>query len=242
MGEAKQRRQSGKGQPRRGGGAGRWVGIGAFVAVLIAVLGGLFYWLTTPGVAPPGGLPEAPEGARPFPAELDRFGISRGDPDAPVVVREFADYQCPACASFASVAERFFEAYVETGQARYVFFDFPLDQHANAVPAAMAARCAGDQDAYWPMHLALYERQSDWADAGQPLGMFVDYAGELDLDTSLFRRCMEAERHLEAIRRSRSVARQLQVTSTPTVLVDNIRLTRPGWYQLAGVVERELAR
>ena len=52
---------------------------------------------------------------------------------------------------------------------------------------------------------------------------------------------MTTDLHVEEIEQSRRVAMQLRVTSTPTVLVDNIRLTRPGWGQLSAVVERELA-
>ena len=241
MGEAKRRRQAGEGPAARPGSGRRWL-LGGAAVLVVAALGGVFYWLTTPTVAPVGELPTAPEGAAPFPAELDRYGVSRGDPQAPVVVREFADYQCPACARFSESTERLFREYVDTGRVRYVYFDFPLDQHPNAVPAAMAARCAGDQDAYWPMHLALYDGQSEWADAARPLATFAGYADALELDVALFRRCMEAERHRAAVARSREVARQLRVTSTPTVLVDNITLTRPGWFQLAGVVERELGR
>ncbi len=242
MGEAKRRRQAGEGPgPGRSASGRRWL-LGGAAVLALAGLGGLFYWITTPTVAPVGELPTAPEGAGPFPAELDRYGVSRGDADAPVVVREFSDYQCPACARFSDSVKRLFEEYVESGQVRFVYFDFPLDQHPNAVPAAMAARCAGDQDGYWPMHVALFEGQSQWADAARPLGTFAGYAESLELDVGLFRRCMEAERHRPAVMRSRDVARRLRVTSTPTVLVDNVVLTRPGWFQLAGVLERELGR
>jgi len=85
---------------------------------------------------------------RGFPDELDRLGVERGDPDAPLVVREFADYQCPACRSFYPTVKRLIDEYVDAGQVRFVFFDFPLDMHEHAVPAAEAARCAGRQDAY----------------------------------------------------------------------------------------------
>lgn len=240
MGEAKRRKAQGA-PPRRGR---RWLRqrllAGAGAVVVAGVLVGLYYVLTTPGVAPVGDLPDAPADAAPFPGSLDRFGVSIGDADAPVTVREFADYQCPACARLAPIMKRFREEYVETGKARLVYFDFPLDQHDNAVPAARAARCAGDQDAYWAMHERLYDNQSAWAEREDPLSRFVDYADALGLKTAMFDRCMRSDRHREAVADSREAAARMRVASTPTLFVDNIRLTSPGWYQLSGVVQREL--
>jgi len=156
-------------------------------------------------------------------------------------VREFADYQCPACGNFASASKQLKEEYVAEGKVRFVYFDLPLQQHQNAMPAAQAARCAGDQDAYWAMHERLYDSQTEWSGSNDPVATFTRYAGDLGLEERRFRRCMTTELHREAVEQSRQVAMQLRVTSTPTVLVDNIRLTRPGWGQLSAVVERELA-
>jgi protein-disulfide isomerase len=157
-------------------------------------------------------------------------------------VREFADYQCSACQRFSGAANQLKEQYVESGQVRFVFFDLPLQQHQNAVPAALAARCAGDQDSYWAMHDRLFSDQYEWSGSGSAVDMFERYAADLGLETRRFRRCMDTNLHIEDIEQSRQVAMQLRLTSTPTVLVDNIRLTRPGWSQLSAVVERELAK
>jgi protein-disulfide isomerase len=130
---------------------------------------------------------------------------------------------------------------VDSGKVRFVYFELPLSQHANAMPAAQAARCAGDQNAFWPMHDALYDNQSAWAGLSDPNPTFTRYAGDLGLSENRFSRCLATELHREAIEQSAKVATQLRVLSTPTVMVDNIVLTRPGWGQLSAVVERELA-
>jgi protein-disulfide isomerase len=239
MGEAKRRQTQSEPAPRRRGRRGSG-GLIAGLVLTVAIVAGLVYWLTTPTLSPLDDLPRAAEGAPAFPAELDRFGVSLGDPQAPVVVREFADYQCPACAQFSEVAQRLKADYIEPGKVRLVFFDFPLEQHRNAVPSAQAARCAADQEAYWPMHELLFARQERWADSSAPQALFADYARELNLDSELFERCLSSGRHLDAVQRSLQAARQLRLSSTPTVFVDNVQLTRPGWYQLAGVVERQL--
>lgn len=87
--------------------------------------------------------------------------IIKGDAKAPVTVVIYSDYQCPACAAFATQVEPLLDkTYVETGKVKVEHRDFPLSQHANAVPAAMAARLAGDYGQYWQMHALLSARLS----------------------------------------------------------------------------------
>ncbi|MDX1589766.1 MAG: thioredoxin domain-containing protein [Oleiphilaceae bacterium] len=241
MGEAKRRKQTGQPSSKRLREQRQkrlyWAGGIASVVVVVA----LVLFLTTPGVGPGPALPEP--SPNPFPAQLDRHGIHRGDPDAPVVVREFADYQCPACARFADQThERLVKEYIETGKVRLVFFEMPLRQHDNAVPAAMAARCAGAQDAYWAMQHRLFERQPRWDNSSDPVTVFTGYAGELGLDERRFERCLANERPKDQVDQSLSVAQQVRVRSTPTVIVNNTTLSRSNWEQLSAVIERELAK
>ncbi|WP_404364594.1 DsbA family protein [Marinobacter sp.] len=240
MGEAKRRQKTGEPAPVKAR-KNRSPQIIATVIVLLVIVAGIYYATLTPS-PDSDGLPAAPPTAEAFPSEVDQYGVSLGDPDAPVVVREFADYQCPACARFSSAAERLKEEYVETGEVRFVFFDLPLQQHENAMPAAQAARCAGDQDAYWQMHNKLFDTQDSWNTTDSPVEVFTRYSEQLGLDARRFRRCLTTDLHKEAVEQSRRVAMQLRVTSTPTVFVDNIPLTQPGWGQLSAVVERELAK
>ncbi|GAA0843025.1 thioredoxin domain-containing protein [Marinobacter szutsaonensis] len=237
MGEAKRRKQTGTPSSRKTGNRGPIIGIAAVVA--IAVIVGL-YFLTSAPEPTSDALPVAAPDAQPFPAQLDQFGVSVGDENAPVVVREFADYQCPACGRFSEASQRLKQEYVETGKVRFVYFDLPLQQHDNAMPAALAARCAGDQDAYWQMHDQLYGSQTEWSGSNDPVATFTRYAGDLGLNERRFQNCMESELHREDVEQSRQAATQLRVLGTPTVYVDNIQLTRPGWGQLSAVVEREL--
>lgn len=241
MGEAKRRRQTGERSPiARKRNKQRLLGAGLAILALIALVFGV-YWLSNPKLMKPASLPTA-EGRSPFPSEHDSLGVSIGAEDAPIVVREFADYQCPACASFSSAVERLKAEYIDSGQVRLVFFDLPLRQHANAIPAAEAARCAEDQDAWWEMHKTLFENQSDWSDAANPAEVFQGYAESQGLDTRRFRRCMSGDIHMDEIEESRDLARDLRIASTPTVLVDNIPLSRPNWAQLSAIVDRELSK
>lgn len=240
MGEAKRRKQTGAPPPKKTRSKKPLV-IGVSVLVLAAIVIGAFF-LTAAPTPTSDELPVAGPNAEAFPAQLDQYGVSVGAADAPVVVREFADFQCPACGLFSDASKRLKQEYVEAGQVRFVYFDLPLQQHQNAFPAAQAARCAGDQGAYWEMHERLYDSQTEWSGSNDPVATFARYGNDLGLEERRFRRCMTTDLHREAIEASRRVAMQLQVTSTPTVLVDNIRLTRPGWGQLSAVVERELSK
>lgn len=240
MGEAKRRKQTGAPPPKKTRSKKPLV-IGVSVLVLAAIVIGAFF-LTAAPTPTSDELPVAGPNAEAFPAQLDQYGVSVGAADAPVVVREFADFQCPACGLFSDASKRLKQEYVEAGQVRFVYFDLPLQQHQNAFPAAQAARCAGDQGAYWEMHERLYDSQTEWSGSNDPVATFTRYGNDLGLEERRFRRCMTTDLHREAIEASRRVAMQLQVTSTPTVLVDNIRLTRPGWGQLSAVVERELSK
>lgn len=147
-------------------------------------------------------------------------GMIYGDPDAPVTIMEFGDYQCPACGSFAmAVKPQVDLAYIETGQAKLVFHDFPLPGHPNAFPAARAARCAGDQDQYFAYHDLLFRNQQRWALEGNPAGHFNDMAEELGLDEAAFRSCLESDRFADVVTANRRLGERLGVGGTPTLFV-----------------------
>lgn len=161
------------------------------------------------------------------PAELARVeGISVGSHDAPVVIFEFADFQCPGCASFATfVAPLIKERLVEQGLVRYVYYDFPLTSiHQHAFLASRAARCANDQDRFWDYHDVLYARQSRWAAMRETTGYFVDLASEIGLDRGAFETCLRSDRHAEEVTRNLRFGESLGVAGTPTLFVNGRRL------------------
>ena len=161
----------------------------------------------------------APTGA----AQADPLAVrSKGRPDAPVVVYEMADFQCPACRHFALETMPALEReFVRTGKVRWVFINFPLSVfdstfHPNAGPAAELAMCAARQDRFWPAHDALFQRQAVWAPLADPAGYFAALADTLGLDRRALATCLaddgvRAEITADARRAYRSGAR-----STPT--------------------------
>ena len=86
-----------------------------------------------------------------------------GDPNAPVKIDEYSDFQCPFCARFhAETYKALKREFVETGVVRMAYLHLPLGQHEHAGPAAEAAMCASVQGRFWPVHDAIFETQKRW--------------------------------------------------------------------------------
>lgn len=147
-------------------------------------------------------------------------GIVYGDPAAPITIMEFGDYQCPACGQFAQLVKpRLDFAYIETGQAKLVFHDFPLPAHPHSFLAARAARCAGDQDRYFEYHDAVFQTQREWSPMRDATGHFVGLADETGLDEDAFRECLESNRHADVVSANLRLGQLLGVGGTPTIFV-----------------------
>lgn len=149
-------------------------------------------------------------------------GVTLGDEDAPVTVVEFGDYQCPGCGSFATNVKPQIELQlIEPGAAKFVFYDFPLVQiHPHAFLAARAARCAGEQDAYWEYHDILFRMQPRWSGQANAIGLFRDYASSVGIDTDAFNECLQSDRYADVVTANMHLGAQLGVSGTPTVLVN----------------------
>lgn len=167
------------------------------------------------------------------PAALQRLpGMSIGRADAPITILEFADFQCPGCGQWAMFMEPVIkERLVNTGRARYVFYDFPLSIHKHAFLASRAGRCANEQGKFWEMHGALFSKQSKWSFADDAVPLFVEYAGEAGVDEGKFEHCLRSDKYAQEVSQSTKLGESLGVGGTPTVFVNGQRLPRvPGTY------------
>ena len=145
----------------------------------------------------------------------------KGSPDAPVTVIEYGDFQCPSCAAFATEQEAALDQrYVETGKVRFIYHDFPLPQHNNAVIAAAAARAAGEQGKFWPMHDLLFARQREWSSSSAILSLLVSYAEAIGLDRQAFEQALTSETFVPALEAARQQSEQRGVQATPTFEVN----------------------
>lgn len=152
-------------------------------------------------------------------------GYLRGDPDAPITIIEFADFECPGCGQFAVVQEPDLRARViDPGLANFRFYDLPLTSiHRNTLSAHLAASCAAEQGKFWEFHDMLFEGQYDWNSEAttNPRKVFDGYASKLGLDTKQFSDCFSSQRTLPQIQASARLAEERGINGTPTVVIGN---------------------
>lgn len=158
-----------------------------------------------------GGQPEQPTRAKV--ATAGAFAI--GSKDAPITMVEFTDFQCPFCQRFhMSTFSDLKKNYIDTGRVRFVSRDLPLDFHPNAMQAAQAGRCAGEQGQFWPMrdHMGTHPDQLDMAH-------LVAYAGDLKLNVETFRSCIESGKYKNAIQTDIQEAVKIGANGTPSFVI-----------------------
>lgn len=144
--------------------------------------------------------------------------ITLGPREAPIVIVEFADFQCPYCRRFhEETFQLLMDAY--PGKIRFVYRNLPLTQiHSEALPAAIASRCANDQDAFWKYHNRLFSNEL----LGE--NIYIQYAADLGLDTAAFKSCIDSGKHEEFIRSDMDFAINLGVQSTPTFFINGLAI------------------
>jgi protein-disulfide isomerase len=143
----------------------------------------------------------------------------RGNPDAPVTLEEFADFQCPPCGSFAGFGEELLKEY--DSRLRIVFRNFPLTLHEHAREAALAAEAAGLQGHFWEMHDVLYREQANWSKAPNARELFESYAGTIGLNLDQFRKDMDGEKARERVDADHARGDSLGIKITPTLYINN---------------------
>lgn len=115
------------------------------------------------------------------------------------------------------------EQYVETGQVRYVYREFPLDQlHPAARSASEAAVCAGQQDKYWEMNEKLFGTVDEWSNASDPTETFKSHAEEIGLDPEAFQLCLDSGDAQTVIEGDRLAAEANGVNATPYFFVNDL--------------------
>ena len=224
---------------RKQAGSLRTVGVGASIFLMVFAM--LMSACTTPTPAPVSVREPAPAEAGQRSAQSS--GIASQDGSVPIVrmtppsvvlagshrigsslaavaVVEFSDYQCPYCRDFHDrIYPRLKKEYVDTGIAQFVHKDLPLNSiHPQALPAALAASCAGLQKRFWPMHEALYANHGKLSPTLYPL-----LARELGLDEAKFTACLGDASREQAVMRDVVEARGLGITGTPSFVIGKIQ-------------------
>jgi protein-disulfide isomerase len=138
---------------------------------------------------------------------------SKGNPGAPVLLVEFADFQCPACRAARPLVEEALKKH--DGQTRLVFKNFPLSIHQYGEKLARSARAAQQQGKFWEMYAALFDNQDRISPA-----VVDELARGLGLDMAKFAKDLESEAVADAVSRDRKQGERLDIQSTPTLYIN----------------------
>jgi len=166
----------------------------------------------------------------PQPSEAQIFIVSfdddpvKGNPDAPVTVVEFSDFQCPFCSRFFEQTLPLIEEnYIDTGKIKLVYKDLPLDKHSNARSAHIAAECADEQGKFWEYHDVLFQKQAEWHRlASSDLDITLSqFAVDLGMQAASFESCMESQDIADEVNQDTLEAARYGATGTPTFFIGN---------------------
>jgi len=150
----------------------------------------------------------------------------KGNPDAKLVLTEYSDFQCPACAMYVPFVSQVVDEYGD--KIAFVYRHFPLSSiHPHAEAAARAAEAAGEQNAFWPMHDILFDEQSQWSASSRPKKFFLEYAERLNLDLVQFESDYNSSKIKDKVETDRQSGLRARIDSTPTFFINGNKIQNP---------------
>ena len=152
----------------------------------------------------------------------------KGNKEAKIIITEYSDFQCPACASYYGVVKQLHKDFGD--KLAIVYRHFPLGQHSNAQIAALSAESAGRQNKFWEMHDMIFENQKDWEDSSKAQEIFVEYAGKLGLNIEQFKKDLESKDLKQKIEADRQSGITAGIIHTPTFFMNGKEIQNPGNY------------
>jgi protein-disulfide isomerase len=156
--------------------------------------------------------PGQPDDKTRFKADVKGAPI-KGAKDALVTIVQFSDFQCPFCSRVEPTIAQVMKEY--NGKVRVAWRDLPLPFHPNAMPAAIAARAAGDQGKFWEMHDKIFADQQHMDRA-----TYEKYAGELGLNMAKFKAALDSEKGKEAIKADSDAGGKIGARGTPAFFIN----------------------
>ena len=151
-------------------------------------------------------------------------GYLMGKVDAPVKILEYADFECPGCAGFATITEPDVRTrIIEPGLASITYYDFPLTMHRNTLAASNAAACADEQGKFWPMHDRIFQAQDEWNGEAtdRPKPFLKRYATEVGVDVAKWESCYDTRKYQKRISANLAEGLRRGVGRTPSFIIGN---------------------
>ena len=163
-----------------------------------------------------------------------------GNKDAKVSIIEYSDFQCPACAAYASLLNKIIQDYGD--KVIFVYRYFPLISiHKTAAISSMAAEAAGRQGKFWEMSNKLFENQSVWADNSKVQEIFVGYAQDLGLDINKFKSDLSSTEIKDKVNTAYDKAQAMNLSYTPSIFINNKLIQNPRSYEeFKTIIESEI--
>lgn len=164
----------------------------------------------------------------------------KGNSDSDVILMEYGDFQCPACASYQPIVKQLAEEFGD--RIGIVYRHFPLRSiHAKAQLSGQAAEAAGLQGKFWEMHDLLYERQTTWVEDRNHEDLFVGYAQELELDTDKFKQDMNSSITKNKVDGDYLSSVNAGLNSTPSFFLNGQKISNPRSYsEFAALINEAL--
>lgn len=154
----------------------------------------------------------------------------KGSPDAKVVLVEYSDFQCPACASYYPLLKKLSQDFGD--KIKFVYRYFPLRQiHRNADLASYAAEAAGNQGKFWEMHDKLFDGQRTWSEQRNAQETFMQYAEALGLNKEQFQKDMDSDLTKEKVESAFQSGLKSDVDSTPSFFLNGKKIKNPTSYE-----------
>ncbi|MFA5947710.1 MAG: thioredoxin domain-containing protein [Candidatus Gracilibacteria bacterium] len=162
----------------------------------------------------------------------------QGDPQAKVILIEYSDFQCPACANYAPMVRDIVEEF--KAHMAFSYRNYPLESiHKNSLPSAYAAQASAEQGKFWEMHDMLFENQNQWDSLDDPKETFVSYAKTLSLDIEKFKQDFESSKTRNKVKNDLNSAKDMKLQSTPSFFLNGQLINNPRSYEQFRTLIRE---
>lgn len=153
----------------------------------------------------------------------------KGNPASKIILVEYSDFQCPACALYSPITDRIAQDYKE--QIQFVYRHYPLPQHKNAKVASYAAEAAGKQGKFFEMGDIIFSKQNDWTSSIVPETLFEQYALSLGLNMDQFKKDSISKEVKDRVARDYTEGTNIPITATPSFFLNGAFIKNPQNYQ-----------
>ena len=202
------------------------------IAIWIAVFGGtfvvLFFLIRLTA-------PKSEATVYPEVSVVNAEDHTKGPVDSKTVLVEYGDFQCPGCAQYEPLVQKLLTDYSD--RFLFIYRNFPLPSHDNAVVAAKFAESAGQQGKFWEMHDMIFEHQEEWAGSASAEELFGIYAQELKLNMEQFNNDRNSEEIKKKVEDSYNYASSNRINATPTFFLNAKKIQPQGYDEFVELIQ-----